>query len=186
MKNGYRNRKNGITLTEIMLATILMAVAILPIVGIFSQGHKLTQKDMRRIDAIHLAESSMNKLLKLPYDQVPVGTLNNNLVAASGTIALGNVKGEGNATYTISLTVSNYPVTFAYHPVDLNDASYNIDKSETWKFLDETTEGAVFDGSGVHRPIMVKQYDISVSWTEPNNIAPPPIQVSTLKANLEE
>jgi len=179
-------RKHGITLTEIMLATILMAVAILPVVGVFSQGHKLTQKDMRRIEAIHLAESSMNKLLKLPYNQVPNGTLTSNLAAASGTVPLGNVSGEGNATFSISLTVSNYPVTFAYHPVDLNDPAYDIDKSETWKFLDETTDGAVFDGSGVHRPIMVKQYEISVSWTEPNNVTPPPIRVSSLKANLEE
>jgi len=186
MKKNCQSLRNGITLTEIMLATILMAVAILPIVGVFSQGHRLTQKDMRRISAIHLAESTMNKLLKLPYDQVPTGTRTNNLAAASGTVPLGAVAGEANATYTISLTVSDYPVTFAYHPVDLNEASYNIDKSETWKFLDETTAGAVFDGSGIHKPIMVKQYEITVSWLEPNNLTPPPIRVSTLKANLEE
>ena len=70
-----------------MLATILLALAILPIVGIFSQGHKMTQKDMRRIEAIHFAESTMNKLLKLPFAQVPVGLKNANLVAASGTVS---------------------------------------------------------------------------------------------------
>lgn len=186
MKTHNTNAKSGITLTEIMLATILMAVAILPIVGVFSQGHKMTQKDMRRIDAIHVAESSMNKLLKLPFDQVPTGTHNSNLAAASGTVPLGNISGTGVATYTVQLVVSDYPITFAYHPVDLNDSSYDPNNSETWKFLGEATDGAVFDGSDKYHPIMVKQYDLTVSWTEPNNVQPPPVEVSTLKANLEE
>ena len=186
MKTPYMNAKSGITLTEIMLATILMAVAILPIVGVFSQGHKMTQKDMRRIEAVHFAESAMNKLLKLPFDQVPTGTQSSNLEAASGTVPLGDVKGTSDTTYAVQLVVSNYPITFAYHPVDLNDPGYDPEKSETWKFLAETTDGAVFDGSNKYRPIMVKQYDVSVSWTESNGVKPTPIALSTLKANLEE
>ncbi|MBU1107526.1 MAG: hypothetical protein KKB51_12725 [Candidatus Riflebacteria bacterium] len=169
-----------------MFATVILAVAILPIVGVFSQGHSLSQKDMRRIGAIHLAESTMNKLLKLPYSMVSIGTVNSDLVTASGTVPFGNINGEAHVVYAASLVVSDYPVTFSYHPVDLNDPGYDVSKSETWKFLPSTSDGATFNGSGPFKPIMVKQYEVSVSWTEPNGVTPPPINIVTLKANLEE
>lgn len=186
MNHLLSSSKKGLTLTEIMLATFILAMAMLPIVGVFSQGHKLSQKDMRRIEAIHLAESTMNKLLKLPFSQVPNGTHGADLVAASGTVELGKVAGTIGTSFNVSALVKDYPVTFEYNPVDINDPGYDPDNSATWVFLALTSNGAKFDGSSPKCPIMVKQYEVSVAWEEPNKVVPEPIKVQTLKANLEE
>jgi hypothetical protein len=88
--------------------------------------------------------------------------------------------------FSVVLTVTNFPVSYSYCPVDINDPGYDPDKSETWKFLPPTQEGAIFDGLNKFRPFMVKQYEVVVSWQESNGVTPTPVSLLSLKANLEE
>ncbi|MBF0542967.1 MAG: hypothetical protein HQM08_00970 [Candidatus Riflebacteria bacterium] len=170
-------------LLEILIATIIMAFSMIPIAGIMGKGHEGTEKDFRRTEAIHIAETAMNEALKLPYNQVPIGSLTSDWVAASGTVRLGTVKGT--YSYQVSLNVTNEAISFSYCPVDLNNAAYNPDDSSTWVFSNSTNSGALFDGGSLYRPFLLKRYEINVSWVEPSGVQPPTIVLVTSKANLD-
>lgn len=183
--NSTRSAGRGVTLLEILMATMILAFAMIPIAGIIGYGHAGTRKDFRRVEAIHLAESAMNEALKLPYSQIPTGTHNTPLAAASGTVTLGAVTTPQNSTYTLSLVVADEPISFEYQPVDLNDPAYASSTPSTWQFLAPVNTSAIFDGSSAKRPIMLKRLSMTVTWTEAGGSTPPGIQLVSMKANLE-
>ncbi|OQA07115.1 MAG: hypothetical protein BWY66_01527 [bacterium ADurb.Bin374] len=181
----HRSAKQGVTLLEILIATMILAFAMIPIAGVLGYGHAGTRKDFRRVEAIHLAETAMNEALKLPYAQLVTGAHVSSLVAGSGTVALGTVTTSQNNSYDLSLQVTDEPISFEYQPVDLNDAAYASSTPTTWQFQAPVDTGAVFDGTNARRPIMLKRLNMVVRWSEQGGVATPEIQLLSMKANLE-
>ncbi len=179
-------QRRGLTLTEILLATMIMAFAMLPTLGILGRGHLGTKQDFRRIEAIHFAETTMNEALKLPYRQLPVGNHTSTLTSASGSVPLGSLVSAQGYTFDAALSVTNFPVTFSYQPVDLNRADFDFNNPALWQFLASTSTSGVFDGGGPKRPILMKHLRVTVSWAEPNGARPVPLEVISWKADLDQ
>jgi len=177
--------EKGVTLLEILVATMILAFAMIPIAGVLGYGHTGTKKDFRRVEAIHLAETAMNEALKLPYAQLQTGAHTAPLVAGSGTVVLGTVTTPQNNSYDLSLQVTDEAISFEYQPVDLNDAAYASSTPTTWQFQAPVDTGAVFDGTSARCPIMLKRLNMAVRWSEQGGVATPEIQLLSMKANLE-
>lgn len=175
----------GVSLLEIIIACMITAFAMIPIAAIMGTGHRGTQKDFRRVEAIHFAQGAMNEALKLPFQQLSEGTYTTTLVAASGSVRLGSIQTQI-GSYSVQLRVTPFPITFRYQPVDINAAGYVASDPVTWTFLPETDAGGIFDGSSALRPIMLRRVHVTVTWKEPNNVVPPPIELVSLKANLNQ
>ncbi len=61
----------GFTLTEIVLAVGLLALAFLPIIGVMGASVEGTQKDEEIITAVHLAQTLLNTALQFPFNELP-------------------------------------------------------------------------------------------------------------------
>jgi prepilin-type N-terminal cleavage/methylation domain-containing protein len=69
----YRLTKNGITLVEIMMALVILALAALPVVGTFSKYYGLASRQMDQEIALKIAEATMNKLMAHTYSEMALG-----------------------------------------------------------------------------------------------------------------
>lgn len=155
------------SLSEIMLAFVILSLAVLPASSLISYGHQGTQKDYRNVKGLELLVDRMNQVSGLPYDELDKLITSGNFASFStplfvGTkieLQLGEVNYQG--SFTASLSLERYKATFRYNPIDL-DLSYNSKNPTTWKF--KNAEDEVFDGGA--NPYKIIRAYVSVVWKE--------------------
>ncbi|MEW6709154.1 MAG: prepilin-type N-terminal cleavage/methylation domain-containing protein [Candidatus Riflebacteria bacterium] len=112
------SERPGVTLVEIMMAIVILALAVLPVIGTFSKFYGTASRQLEQETALKISEATMNKLMShryselvtgssfnLPLDfQTPAGILTGSLNFAGTTGNSGPVK-IGNVTYSITAEV---------------------------------------------------------------------------------
>jgi Tfp pilus assembly protein PilV len=154
-------KKTGVTLLEIIFATTILAMALLPIAGIMGQGLKATSKDYRMLEGIQLLESNAQAVLKSAFDGIPVGNNQTTLsaaVLATAPLRLGTVSGKHGTTYNASLDCQTVAVSFSARPVKVYAANFVATCPVAAHF--EDTRSYSFGN-------LVKRITLRVQWQEP-------------------
>lgn len=179
-----RSSQRGISLIEIMLATLIMAFAMFPVAGMMGYGIKGNQKDFRAIQAIQLAEAKLNKIMVLDFAQLPNGT-NISADITSGTQVLVPLGSEtiGQDVFGAILTSELIDSKFDYFYVDLNNtnpAAYVATDPATWFFraADDPMEL-----TGTDRRL--RRLRLRVEWREPAGVVRN-VELMTYKADLRD
>jgi prepilin-type N-terminal cleavage/methylation domain-containing protein len=108
----------GVTLVEIMMALVILALAILPVIGTFSKYYGVATRQLDQEIALKIGEAAMNKLMAHKYSdmvkgesftvpldfQTPSGTLTGQMNFDGGTGVSGPIK-IGKVTYQISARI---------------------------------------------------------------------------------
>lgn len=175
--------RKGMTLSEIMLAVSILAIAFIPIIGVISSSLKATEKDDNRIKAMLLCQEKLGVALQFPFEFfTPVFSPYNDSYEspnANGklTLVLGSETIK-HVTYTSTLTVASETVTFAVPVVDFTQKPFDsLEDPNGWIKREDIT---------VHD--MVKRYTVTVTWRDPgDNPASDPkfYTLSVLKANIQ-
>lgn len=111
--------RQGVTLIEILIALVIMALAILPAIGAFSTFYGTATRQLEQEIALKLGESVVSVLLTANYEklangnldtvplniQTPSGDFSGSLVF-TGKLASSTSVSIGRASYTISAAVS--------------------------------------------------------------------------------
>ena len=109
----------GVSLVEILVALVIMALAILPAIGAFSTSYGTATRQIEQETALKLGEAVVNVLLTVNYDkllsgnlgtvplniQTPSGDFKGSL-EFSGTTASSTSVAIGRATYSVSAWVN--------------------------------------------------------------------------------
>ncbi len=113
-----RSKRSGVTLVEIMMAIVILALAVLPVIGSFSKFYGTASRQLEQETALKISEATMNKLMSHQYSELvtgasfslpldfrtPEGVLTGSLNFAGSTGNSGPVK-IGNVTYNITAEV---------------------------------------------------------------------------------
>ena len=169
--------RSGITLIEIMIATVILATALIPIASIMGYGAKSTQKDFTTIEAIQLLEKTGNSLIQQPFASIPTGSLTSYPAPPTGfpPVVLGTITGRFNTTFSVSVDSSFFPITLAVRPVKVFTAGFNEAAPRDSDFDTAMTES--FSNQ-------VKKLVIAVAWTEPGG-GSRRIEAVTYRAKLD-
>ena len=73
--NRIVHKKSGVSLVEIIVALLILALAALPAVGTFSTYYSTSTRQMEQEMALKIAESVINLMQSLSYDMINDGTL---------------------------------------------------------------------------------------------------------------
>lgn len=110
--------KKAVTLVEIMMAIVILAIAVLPVIAAFSQYYGVSTKQFDQELALKVSEAAMNKLLSYRYSafannetfvvpldlQTPAGAVTGNLNFAGGNGTSGPIQ-IGNVTYNFTAEI---------------------------------------------------------------------------------
>ncbi len=175
--------KKGMTLNEIMLAVVILAVAFIPIIGVISSSLRATEKDDHIIKGMQLCQEKLGIALQFPFDFfVPNNSPFNGSYESPNAngkliLTLGNQQIK-HITYNSVLTVATETVNFSVPVVDFSVKPHNsCDNAASWIHTENTT---------VHN--MVKRYTVTVTWREPGDdpaADPKFYTLSVLKANVQ-
>ncbi len=113
------NNRRGVSLVEILVALVIMALAMLPAIGAFSNSYGTATRQIEQETALKLGEAVINVLLTVNYDrlltgalgtvplniQTPTGAFSGSL-EFSGMTASSTSVTIGRATYSISARVA--------------------------------------------------------------------------------
>ncbi|HNV70742.1 MAG TPA: hypothetical protein PKO06_13660, partial [Candidatus Ozemobacteraceae bacterium] len=160
------------SLIEVVLAMAILVFAFIPIMGALSSSMKGTHKDEKIVQAINLAQTSLNAALQFPFNSLPPqagtgagttaspwvfgGTIQPNFNYATSTLALrlGQI-GE----FTVELRISDEPVRFVVPQYTAASRSTDVTANPaTWNWTNYTTPWM----NGIYH-----KYILTVSWTEP-------------------
>ncbi len=189
------NRSSGITLPEIMIAFLILAMSMLPISGLIGFGHKGTQKDFRTVQAIELLVEKMNQVVAVPFKGLEANNLTGTppsvtLNAANATISSGGVVlvqlgdiVKGSTTFRSSATLIKHPVTFTYRPINFSNPAYTFDPPNFWIFDAEKPD--TYDGS-VNYPYKVMKVIVKIDWIEPQVNKPRSVEAMSFAVDLED
>ncbi len=111
-------RRKAVTLVEIMMAIVIIAIAVLPAIGTFSRYYGLASRQFDQELALKISEAAMNQLLAYKYSafsnnetfvvplnfQTPEGSVTGNLNFTGGAGTSGPIK-IGNVTYQLNAAV---------------------------------------------------------------------------------
>ncbi len=75
--NHIIRKKSGVSLVEIIVALLILALAAIPAVGTFSTYYSASTKQMEQEMALKIAESVINLMHTISYDMIIDKTLNN-------------------------------------------------------------------------------------------------------------
>ena len=142
--------KKGVTLVEIITATLILAGTMIPIANLMGYGAKATMKDARRIAAIQILDKTMRQLLAEDFKVFKENSLTNadtpttwDVPICDGRIKLGEVYSNPTPTnpqngfkYNVTLTTKFVPVTFSYKPIKVHDEGFNEAKPMPSNFED--------------------------------------------------
>ena len=177
--------KNGFTLTEIMLACVLMAFAFLPIMGVMSSSIKATEKDESTQKAVALCQEKLNMCLQMPFEDMPLGShggdTNKSLSSKNTTnqliLKLGPETFDG-VVYKSKLEVVKERVTFSVPTCDfaLKGDEKNKNNPSAWGWTYPTY---TFDD-------MVKRYTVTVVWRDKGGKVDKNYTLSSLKADIRK
>lgn len=118
-REGSLKLRRAVTLVEIMIAIVILAVAVLPVIVAFSRYYGVASRQFDNELALKLSEAAMNKLLNfrylplvnnesfsVPLDfQTPAGAVVGNLNFSGGTGTSGPIQ-IGNVTYNLTAEVT--------------------------------------------------------------------------------
>jgi len=76
------SRNSGMTLVEVMIATLLVGFGLASFLAAFTSASRTSEAAARRIEAVHTARSVMEDLRSRPYSSLASGSSN----AASWTV----------------------------------------------------------------------------------------------------
>ncbi|MDN5331983.1 MAG: hypothetical protein PWP45_1208 [Tepidanaerobacteraceae bacterium] len=65
-----RKKERGFTLVEVLLATLVIIVATIPLMDAFFQGTKWVAESREMITALNLAQMELEKLKNIEYDEL--------------------------------------------------------------------------------------------------------------------
>jgi len=179
----HRIYRSGTSLLEIIMATVVLAVAMIPIAAMIGFGHRGTSKDFRNLTAIQLLEGTMRQVLVADYDHVPIGNLTSPVDLGTFTLPLGTVA-SSSANYDISLRVTGESVTFAYQPIRIDLNTFVASDAATWEF-DSSTD-ITFDNSSTMNAYRVKRVIGQVTWNEPERNQQRSIRMLTFLTRMRE
>jgi len=75
----------GLTLVEVLLATSIMALALIPIIGVFSEhGKRSITQIQNRMIGLNFARQKIELLRSTPYDEVTVPASGSDSITSSG------------------------------------------------------------------------------------------------------
>ena len=152
--------KNGMTLNEIMIALVIMAVAFIPIIGVMSSSIKTTQKDENIIRAINICQETLNTALQFPFNEIKVGNFTTDIKSANtnlqSIIRLGNIA-MGSVTYETSLKVE-HPSSLVINVPMCDFTAKAQDTSGDPANWMRTRQRQVKD--------LVKRYTVTVNWKD--------------------
>ncbi|MBF0407620.1 MAG: prepilin-type N-terminal cleavage/methylation domain-containing protein [Candidatus Riflebacteria bacterium] len=170
--------EKGVSLIEILIAALILALASLPIAGMIGFGHAGTQKDHRYTNAIQILDETMNRIAGLPYkklfDLSTAGKVT--LKDDTLTLDLGSVSRSGYA-YTVTATLERKTLDFSYRRIDLQASpNYDPTKPLTWIFENSVKNLNVSDKIiGIY---------VVVSWTEPGSTLSKQIDALTYSVDM--
>lgn len=122
--------RSGISLIEIILASSILAFAIIPIMGLLGNSIGLTSKDERFNAMINICNEKLNTSLQFPYGFfTPAGNQLTQLggpnssplpyIAPGGALSLQlGDETMGGFVFSTELEVEIIPVTFSFYPYD--------------------------------------------------------------------
>ena len=188
----------GITLTELVLAMAVLAFTFIPIMGALTTSIKGTMKDERVVQAINLAQTSLNTALQFPFDelashsravlggpasgpwtfggtaqpafQYPVTPGVNGLILRLGQVG----------TFTVDLAITDEPVQFTiqtYSPASRAADTTNDPTTWNWSLLTNYPTPAM---TGVYH-----RYVLTVAWQD-RQVATKTYCLASFKAKLVE
>lgn len=173
------SRNTGVSLIEIMFATVIFAIATLAASGLLSFGHRGTQKDLRTVMAGQILTDRMNMILKIPFASVSANiTTGSGVTTYSSTASqsldfdpvcvpygLEQVPRVGD--FQVEIRLQYVPITFGLRPFKLT-AGYASGTPSTYAFRDYVSNYRTFNAlSGDDRYLLLKVV-VTVRWTEPN------------------
>jgi prepilin-type N-terminal cleavage/methylation domain-containing protein len=111
-----KNIRQGMTLVEVLMALVILAIAVLPVISALTQYYGVASRQFDNETALKLAEAAMNKILahkysalakgetfSLPLDfSTPDGTVAGALSFSGGNATSGPIE-VGKITYNISV-----------------------------------------------------------------------------------
>ncbi|MBU1105613.1 MAG: hypothetical protein KKB51_03010 [Candidatus Riflebacteria bacterium] len=175
--------RSGTSLLEIIMATVVLAVAMIPIAAMIGFGHRGTSKDFRNLTAIQLLEGTMRQVLVAEYDRVPIGNLTAPVDLGTFTLPLGTIA-SSSANYDLSLNVTGESVTFSYNPIRIDLNTFIATAAATWQF-DASTD-LKFDNSSIVKAFRVKRVVGQITWNEPERNQQRSIKMMTFLTRMRE
>ena len=114
----------GMTLTEIVLAIVLLALTFIPIMNVLGTTIKGNQKEEKVVKAIHLAQTKLNAAIQFPFNDIPTnngglgtyGGVASWSYATNSNLLVLNLGPEGE--FRTSLTIANEPISFTHQIYD--------------------------------------------------------------------
>lgn len=81
--NKNNKNKQGVSLLEIVIATAILSVGILGLIGAFPQGIETTREQELMVIAGQLAQTKLEEMASLSYAEVVVGTIEDRVHAVA-------------------------------------------------------------------------------------------------------
>lgn len=153
----------GMTLTEIVLAIVLLALTFLPIMNVLGTTIKGNQKEEKLLKAIHLAQTKLNAAIQFPFNDIPankggLGTYGGatawNYATNSNrlTLVLGPEDG-----FQTALSIANESISFSHQIYDPMLKTANPNTPSAWNWQNYTSPSY----SGI-----LHRYTLVVRWTD--------------------
>lgn len=94
--NNILEKKRGVSLVELMIASVILALIMLPVFLAFSSGNRNLKITSAEFMAHTAALELMEQIVSLPYDKIPLGVFNND------KIQKGKYMGNSGVTFNIT------------------------------------------------------------------------------------
>lgn len=165
----------GVTLTEILLAVFIMAMAFIPIVGVMGTSMRFTMKENSTITAMNIAQDKLDTALNFEFDffdannHLDSGWITTNLQSGNLELALATQTIAG-VDYFSQLKVEDRPGSFTVPVRSFDD----IHDMSTWKFATST-----IDYTG-----LVHRYTLKVKWKDRGEDSEKFYRLVTFRAKL--
>lgn len=172
--------KKAFTLTEVLFACVLMAVAFLPILGVLGSSIKATEKDGSTQKAVTLCQEKLNMALQLPFSAIDTGTHTNRTFTSINQtnpieLVIGAETIDG-IVYTSTMVVSMETVIFNVPTCDFQEKADKPDTPQDWGF--QTIAYRVEN--------MLKRYTVTITWADKGTANEKTYTLSSLKADIRK
>ncbi len=183
--NCSKRNKKAVTLAEILLACVLMALAFLPIMGLMSSSIKITEQDENTQRAVRLCQEKLNIVMQMPYDTFGKSITSKMTLDTTDkknkdiALVLGEEVFDG-IPYKSILTIEPYTVIYHVPTCDFSLKGADTKKAAPnpanwgWTDLTYTVTGKVL------------RYSVTVKWKDHGKSNEKEYTLSTLKADLRK